>query len=118
MSKIMFKGREVIAVKTDKNALEKCAYCLGVKSNSCDCMSLPYCVINGNVVFQYARPVKRKVALCRVWFSYTNEFSFATEINGVSCRRSYYGCRKSAIRGARRFCAAIGYESEIVRGDK
>ncbi len=83
-------------VKTEKEHPDKCADCF---------------------VYQYALlTAKRKVARCRVWFSYANEFCFSTEINGVSCRRDNYGCRKSAIRGARRFCAAVGYECEIVKG--
>lgn len=116
---IMFKSREVVAVKTDEKFPSKCHACVGKVAFSAECKLLGKCGKNyGNVIFQYARPVKRKVALCRVWFSYTTEFSFSTEINGVSCRRSYYVSRKSAIRGARRFCASVGYECEIVKGDK
>jgi len=123
MSKIMFKGREVVKVKTDKKFLEKCADCVGKEWFTDDCILLPACgLIGGNIVYQYEHPVnrkvsKRKVARCWILMHGVNFFCFETHINKVSCCKVYHS-GKSAIRGARRFCAAIGYECEIVKGDK
>lgn len=58
---------------------------------------------------------KVKVAKVEIRACMGMEFQSACRINGFKCYQQY-GSRKSAIRGARRFCKAIGYECEIVKG--
>lgn len=119
---IMFKGREVVAVKTDKAFFNKCCDCVG---NTDGCDELPLCK---NIVYQYARPAKRKVAKITVgndWDIYGKEiYHFIVKLGVrkfmVNCKfgGNGYSSRKSAIRGARRFCNSIGYECEIVKDNK
>jgi len=65
-------------------------------------------------------PVKRKVAKVEIkWIEYdhpSGKFKWEVIHAKWSCRsRQFYTSRKSALRGARRFCKAIGYECEIVK---
>lgn len=115
---IMFKGREVVAVKTDKAFPQKCSGCVGKIAFSKECKLLEKCGKNyGNVVFQYARPAKRKVAKCEICkWRRVGGYYFCTDIRHVDCASRDYASRKAAIRGARRFCKSIGYKCEIVKG--
>lgn len=119
MSKIMFKGREVVAVKTKKDSGVKCVSCVGKACCTNDCMLLPPCgaSFGGSIVYRYARPAKRKVAKCEIGkLRRLGGYYFCTDIRHVDCASRDYASRKSAIRGARRFCAAIGFKCEIVKG--
>jgi hypothetical protein len=67
----------------------------------------------------YPLPVKQKRKVAKVeiietlslrWFVKINLGEFEAE------RHKYYSNKKSAIRGASRFCKAIGRECEIVKG--
>ena len=90
--------------------------------NGCD--SIPLCGLSdriienwGNATVQafFPLPAKRKVAKVtikkmayyRVWFKLDRMCKFTPEFA--------YSSRKSALRGARRFCDAIGYEMEVVK---
>jgi len=79
---------------------------------------LLYTCWDGEVQAFFPLPVRksRKVAKVRI---YQNErsgfYSFETWINNVMCEKRLYSARSHAIRGARRFCKAIGYECEIVK---
>jgi hypothetical protein len=60
------------------------------------------------------KPIKRKVA--KVFLNgHTTTFCNEIIINNVNYYSKKYSSEKSAIRGAKRFCAAIGYECEIVK---
>lgn len=59
--------------------------------------------------------IKRKVAKVSITQAYASSlFQICGLLNGIKFY-NHYKSRKSAIRGARRFCAAIGYECEIVK---
>jgi hypothetical protein len=73
--------------------------------------------------FPIAKPAKRKVAKVRIlscenrlfwWFTKINRYSLNSS-SIVSEKTCYYKSRKSALRGARRFCKAIGYDCEVVK---
>ena len=57
---------------------------------------------------------KRKVAKVVIRECMGEEWQSACRINGFDCYR-HYGSYESALRGARRFCKAIGYECEVVK---
>ena len=61
------------------------------------------------------RTAKRKVAKVTISQKYASSLiQICGLINGVKFY-NHYSSRKSALRGARRFCAAIGYEMEVVK---
>jgi len=61
------------------------------------------------------KPAKRKVAKITIEWS-NGGLLYKTTIGRAYCYSPIrYATEKSAIRGARRFCAAIGYECEIVK---
>jgi hypothetical protein len=67
---------------------------------------------NIQAFFPLADKQKRKVAKVRI-FNYSDGMAwFETRIT-VRVISAHYSSRKSALRGARRFCEAIGYECEI-----
>jgi hypothetical protein len=66
---------------------------------------------NIQAFFPLADKPKRKVAKVRI----EEENYYWIEIQGMNLRSHYYVRRSNAIRGAKRFCAAIGYECEIVK---
>ena len=62
------------------------------------------------------KPAKRKVAKVRIVEVAKFMFVYVTKITGARCNKSKsVRSRKSALRGARRFCNAIGYECEVVK---
>ncbi len=61
---------------------------------------------------------RRKVARVRIInLEGCASYYFVTYINEVYCVKTYQS-RKSAIRGARRFCKTIGFECEIQKEGK
>ena len=66
--------------------------------------------------FPIAKPAKpRKVVKVDIInLEGCESYYFVTYINEVYCGKTYLS-RKSALRGAKRFCKAIGYESEVVK---
>lgn len=97
-----------------------------VNSYDADSKSVKGCEYSNNIFDGYWKTVQaffplpvrksRKVAKVRI---YQNErsgyYRFETWVNNVMCEKSLYSKRSHAIRGAKRFCKAIGYECEIVK---
>ncbi len=62
------------------------------------------------------KPAKRKVAKVRIAEVEKFMFLYVAKIGNTKCHNcKSVRSRKSAIRGAKRFCKAIGYECEIVK---
>ena len=60
------------------------------------------------------KPVKRKVAKVVISRLMIDGFWFHIDLNCVRCQMTWFvKSRSSAIRGAKRFCKAIGYEMEL-----
>lgn len=111
MSKIMFKGREVVEEKEHEEY--SCRDCVfdGMLANSCP-RTVRSC-FDKNTIYVYAKP-PLDVFIDRAAKNY---FFFFGKLHNVDFSSGRYSSRRVAIRGAKRFCAKIGFECRI-KGDK
>lgn len=97
--KIMFRGREVVQVNAG-NFLD-CAKCVGG-----GCLELPVCK---NGYFEYVKPtINVFIEMPAKDCAY-----FACSIGKANIASGIYSTRRAAIRGAKRFCAKIGFTCRI-----
>lgn len=107
MSKVMFRGREVIAVQDFD-----CKRCVGTNDETA-CNELPGC--GGNTHFEYA---KMKPFIDVFIETGAKEYYYFTAcLHCVDCVSYRYSTRRAAILGAKRFCYKIGFTCRI-KGDK
>lgn len=104
--KIMFRGREVVEVCGGA-----CEGCVGSVGDAC--FALPGCDLNHH--FEYAvRQPPLDVFIDKAAKDY---HYFGGKLHGIEFASGRYSTRRAAIRGAKRFCAKIGFECRI-KGDK
>jgi hypothetical protein len=107
-----YSGYGNIRLISKKNKDKTCSTWDGVKPNS----GTDYLFYKGhwtNIQAFFPLPAKRKVAKVKIYPS--SKYFFETKVAGLQVVSEYYSKRSHAIRGARRFCKAIGYECEIVK---
>lgn len=78
-------------------------------------------IFNGywtNIQSFFPLPVKQKSKVAKAYIVFINcgKYFVKCRIGDYHCERQrYYSSRKNALRGAQRFCKAIGYEMEAVK---
>lgn len=104
---IMYLGREVVKVIGGD-----CRLCVGSVNNNDDgkpgCSELPDCLGSH---FEYAN-IKPPLDVF-IDQAAKNYFYFGGNLHNVDFSGGRYSSRRAAIRGAKRFCAKIGFECRI-----
>jgi len=108
MSKIMFRGREVVEVKEHEESSCVCCVFNGMPES---CPRPCKECLNTHTIYAYKQPVKKLTIFIEELPS--KRAYFAGSIGKVDFSSEIYSTRRAAIRGAKRFCTSTGFECEV-----